>query len=638
MCGIAGIFQPGLESDEIARRLALMNEAMVHRGPDSEGMVVAHGAGLAMRRLAIIDVGGGRQPVTNESETLSLVMNGEIYNYRELGARLRSAGHEIRSASDTEVALRDFEESPDAFPGDLRGMFAVAAWDRENGSVTLAVDRLGIKPLYVVADEGRLVFASELRSLLASGLVSSEIDPEALSQYFAFGYVASPLTILQGVFRLRAGEVLHWSPSQGARIDRYWELPAAAGSCDLDAVDLRAEVRRRLRDAVESHLVSDVPLGAFLSGGVDSSTIVALMSEAGAAPLRTFSIGFADSRYDELPYARQIARRFATEHHELVVEPEHADVLEEMALHFGEPFADPASLPTYFVSRLAGKHVKVALSGDGADELFMGYTVFRGLDAAGRAEALPGGVRATVRSLASHPPRTGSSRVDDRTRQIAKRLADSALPAAQAFRAKAMPYGAAAAARCLSQGVRAAIERHDPFRPFEEAWRSSAAPVAEDPLERFVRSGITVVLPDDMLVKVDRMSMAHSLEVRVPFLDHHLVEFLAALPVRRRFPRWRLKWLLRDAMRDLLPDEILDRPKHGFTVPLSAWFRDDLAAFAESRLLSREAADSGFYDADAVARLISDHRDNRGDLGGGIWMLVIFEIWRQTLDLEAPIG
>lgn len=638
MCGIAGIFQATLEADEVARCLTAMSDAMAYRGPDDAGMLAEHGAGLAMCRLAIIDVEGGSQPVTNEDGTVSLVMNGEIYNYRELGTRLRRNGHAMRSASDTEVAVHDFEQSRGAFPSDLRGMFALAAWDRSRTSVTLAVDRLGIKPLYFVADKQRLVFASEMRSLLASGLVTPVLDPEALAQYFTYGYVASPRSILRGVQRLRAGEALQWSPLEGPQIRRYWDLPAATEPWGGSAAELRTEIRRRLRDAVKSHLVSDVPLGALLSGGVDSSAIVALMSEAGAAPVRTFSIGFADPGYDELPYARRVARRFGTDHTEVVLEPSHVEVLEDVVRHFGEPFADPAALPTYFVSKLASQSVKVALSGDGADELFMGYTLFRGLDVARHAQALPGCVRNAVAALSRSLPVAGLPQWDDRVRHVAKRVADSMLSPAQAFRSKSRPAGAEAAVHCLSAEVRRVFARTAPFEAFAAAGNRTPGSFGGDPLQPFVDAGMAVSLPDDMLVKVDRMSMAHSLEVRVPFLDHQLVEFVSKLPVRTRMPHFKLKWLLRDSMRGLLPDEILDRPKHGFGVPLSAWFRNDLAGYARNLLLSGEARGSGFYDSAALANLFDQHSSNRGDFSGGIWLLVIFEIWRAGLGLEAALA
>ena len=636
VCGIAGLFHGGLVRDEVAATLERMTAAMVHRGPDGSGVIAADGGGLAMRRLAVIDLAGGDQPMVNETGAVAVVMNGEVYNYRLLRERLRGAGHTFRTDSDTEVAVHSYEASPRGFPKDLRGMFSVAVWDRDRNSVTLAIDPLGIKPVYYIADVDRLCFASEMGSLMASGLVDSAVSGKALAQYFALGYVAAPESIFTAVKRLRPGEVLRWVPGEGACTETYWEVPAAA-QLPPGGADLRIQVRDQLREAVRSHLISDVPVGAFLSGGVDSSAIVALMSEVAEFPVRTFSIGFADPRHDERRFARRVAQTFGTIHEELILEPSHTDAIDGIVRHFGEPFGDPASLPTYFVSRMASERVKVALSGDGADELFLGYTLYRGLEVARMTQRLPVWVRGSCEQAGR---RVAESRLAGRAPavdRLAKRSLDTMRPPRTAFRSKMKPPGAGSLTACLHPWVRRAIAGFDPFEPYETAWRRWNVDRQPVGLDGFVYGQIKVSLPDDMLCKVDRMSMAHSLEVRVPFLDQSLVEFVSGLPMSSRFPRWRRKALLRDAMRGLLPDEILDRPKHGFTIPISGWFRNDLFAFARERLLSSDARESGFYDSGGVHDLLESHARTEREVSGGLWMLLMFEVWRHGLGLSAHV-
>ena len=650
MCGIAGLFVPDADRGRIQAELEAMSAALVHRGPDDAGILADDGGGLAMRRLAIIDVRGGHQPQLNESGDLAVVMNGEIYNFKELRRRLTAGGHVFRTGSDTETVVHCFEDAPTAFARDLRGMFALAVWDRRDGSVTLAVDPLGIKPLYYVAAGSRLVFASELGSLLAGGSVQRLIDPQALSEYFAFGYSCAPGTIYRGVRRLEPGHVLRWAPGRGGSLARYWDLPAprpggrpageaavrAAGeSAVRPGAEPAAAVRELLGDAVRSHMVSDVPVGAMLSGGVDSSAVVALMSEASGAPVRTFTVGFTDPRHDERAHARRIATRFGCDHHEVVLQPASVDTIPQLVGHFGEPFADPAALPMYFVSQLAREHVKVALSGDGADELFLGYTYFRGLEVTRRLQGLPGWARrGLVRSgedLLGTRLAARSARAD----RFGRRLAASGLSLPEAFLRKISLDGAESARICLAQDVVRALEARPPLAPYGRAWREYRGRGAGDALETLAYGQMKVSLPDDMLCKVDRMSMAHSLEVRVPFLDQALVEYVSSLPMAQRFPGRRLKGLLREALRDTLPGDVLDRPKHGFTVPLPAWFRGDLVGYARELLLSSEARASGFYDPAAVDRLIGDHAGTRRQATGGLWTLIVFEAWRSSQGVDA---
>ena len=610
--------------------LRSMRAAIAHRGPDDEGVFVEGNVGLGIRRLSIIDLAGGHQPISNEDGTATVVFNGEIYNFAELRAELAERGHVFSTRSDTEVIVHGYEEFGHDVVHRLRGMFAFALWDARLEELFVAVDRFGIKPLYWAHGLEGLAFASELPSLLRAGLVSRELDRQSLAEYLALGYVPAPRSILGGVRKLLPATQLTWRPGSDPELTTYWRPPLARPS-EAGTEELRATVLEGLRDAVRSHLISDVPLGAFLSGGIDSSTIVALMAEVSSQPVRTFSIGFDDSEHDELDKARIVASRFGTDHHELVVEPAAVDVLPTIVEHFAEPFADASALPTYFVSGLAADSVKVALSGDGGDELFIGYTTFQGVELARAFKPLPKVVKRSLAAVAGSPPRLPWPTWNDRLGRASKRALDSLADPADAYRSKVALTDPSAVAALLSPGLRADLVALDPFRAINASLAVDLN--GADPLERFLRANLDVSLPSDMLVKVDRMSMARSLEVRVPMLDHVFAEAVLSLPVRRRFPRWRLKGLLRDSMRGILPPEILDQRKHGFTVPVTRWFRGDLDVFAREILLDSATARRGFFDARALESALATHVSGTRNYGSVIWSLLIFELWcRQLLD------
>jgi asparagine synthase (glutamine-hydrolysing) len=630
MCGICGIaaVDPARRID--ADRLQRMSDVIDYRGPDDAGMHIAGRIGLAARRLSIIDLERGKQPVHNEDRTVHVVFNGELYNYQALRSQLRARGHDFSTRSDTEVVVHAYEEWGTSCLELFRGMFAFAIWDDPNETLLLAVDRFGIKPLYYGLLDGDLVFGSELVCLLASGRLAKEVDDAALAEYFTLGYIPPPATIFRGARKLEPGTFLRWTPHGGVRVDRYWDVPAAR----LDGVPpaglLRRELRELLRDAVRAHLVSDVPVGAFLSGGIDSSTVVALMSEVSDQPVQTFSIGFNAPEYDERPLARLVAERFKTDHHELVVEPESADILPQLVSHFQEPFADSSALPTYYVSELARRSVKVALSGDGGDEMFVGYTTFLGVELARYAQALPPAARRLLTSVPVRIPTSRRARWNDRITRWQKWAADTALPPEDAYRSKITMTGLPTIWPLLTPELRRRLDGQNPFRAVDNALVATAAAPS---LERILYAGLKVSLPGDMLVKVDRMSMANSLEVRVPLLDHILAEFVGRLPVATRFPRWRLKALLKETMADVLPLEVLRQRKHGFTVPLAAWFRGDLAQFAVDVLLSNEARERGFLDRGPLEDFLRDHVRGSRNFGPAIWSLLMFELWcRQILD------
>jgi asparagine synthase (glutamine-hydrolysing) len=631
MCGICGVVL-GDRAESVSEAVVrAMCAAISHRGPDDEGIFLDRFVGLGARRLSIIDVEGGHQPISSEDGSVTAAYNGEIYNFRELREELQARGHSFATRADTEVLVHGWEEFGVDVVQRLRGMFAFAIWDARAEELFLAVDRFGIKPLYWAAGTGAFVLGSELSCVLASGLVDRELDHQALAEYFAVGYIPAPSTILRGVKKLPPATRMRLKPGSEPSLDRYWSPPSAREADGGDVERIRADLLDALRDAVRSHLVSDVPLGAFLSGGIDSSVIVALMAEASSEPVRTFSIGFPDAEHDELDKARLVAARYATDHHELVVEPSGVDVLPKLVSHFAEPFADASALPTYHVSSLAAQSVKVALSGDGGDELFVGYTTFQGVELARRLERIPRPLREAALAVAGGVPRLPWPTIADRADRAVKRASDSLVGATDAYRRKVALTDPGVVAPLLTSDLRAQLSAHNPFRAIDASLGANAN--GGDPLERFLRTNLDVSLPSDMLVKVDRTSMASSLEVRVPFLDHVLAEFVLALPVRTRFPRWRLKGLLRDAVRDLLPEPLLTQSKHGFTVPLSRWFRDDLNGFAADVLLDDATARRGYLDVHAVRDVLSNHATGRRNAAALIWSLLMFELWcREVLE------
>lgn len=641
MCGIAGIIHRDKLSAVERATVRRMCDAIAHRGPDDEGFYVEGRAGLGMRRLSIIDLAHGQQPMMNEDSSLHLVFNGEIYNYRELRGELIARGHVFQTESDTETIIHAYEEYGDDFLSRLRGMFAVALWDERREQLTLAVDRFGIKPLYYAADERGIVFGSELKCLEASRLISKEIDYDALAEYFTLGYIPPPATIYRSVRKLAPASVLRWTPREDARIETYWRLPAEEYETEESATLVRKRLRAALRDAVASHLMSDVPVGAFLSGGIDSGSIVALMSECGAQPIRTFTVGFKEREHSETELARLVARKFRTEHHEIIIELETVEILPELVSAFDEPFADSSALPTYYVSKAAREFVKVALSGDGGDELFLGYNYFRGLELARQMQRLPAAVRRALAAAPALLPRTSNAARNDKLARFRKRVADTMLAPTDSYRSKIRMPGLDAALPLLSEELRDKLLSANPYAAVDRALEENLSRnsthqthnLKTHPLAPFIHAGLKVSLAGDMLVKVDRMSMKNSLEVRVPLLDHVLAEQVARLPVAQRLSRGKLKGLLRETMADALPPEILRAPKHGFTVPLAAWFRGDLAAYAEDALLNADARASNFYDANAIKSLLAEHRSGRRDVGALVWSLLVFELWRKRSGL-----
>jgi asparagine synthase (glutamine-hydrolysing) len=617
MCGIAGTL--GLTHGVRAEAAAIrrMCRTLAHRGPDDEGVHVDGELGMGMRRLKIIDLATGRQPLANEDGTVWTVYNGEIYNYRDLRVSLERAGHRFTTRSDTEVIVHLYEDHGADFVRHLTGMFAIAVWDARLRTLVLARDRLGIKPLYYAVEGGRLVFGSEIKALLEHG-VSRDVDDQALHDYLSLGYVPAPRSIFRGIRKVMPGHVVLCAG--GAVTSRpYWQLTyPEPPPRPRSAASYAEELRPLLRTVVAEHLVSDVPLGVFLSGGVDSSTLVATMRHLGVDPLRTFSIGFEERSFNELDSARVVARTFATDHHELVVRPDAAALLPELVRAFDEPFADSSAIPVYGVARLARSQVTVALSGEGGDEVFGGYLTYRAHKLASLYRRLPRALTAWLPLAVRRLP-TSHRRVSFDYK--AKRFVTGALrPPADAHYWWKVLLDEPAKAALYASGT---TGTRDPCRLYREAW--DACPL--DPLTRLQHIDLSVYLPDDLLVKADRMSMATSLEVRVPFVDHRIVEFAASLPPGLKVRGLTTKYILKRTMRGDVPARILSGKKRGFNVPMAAWLAGDLRELVHDVLGERRVRQAGFFDPAAVAALIRAHESRHADHSRTIYALLMFALW-----------
>ena len=615
MCGIAGIvsFDAGPVLVEDVRAMCA---AMVHRGPDDEGFHVGPRVGLGMRRLSIIDLATGHQPIANEDGTVWAILNGEIYNYRELRHSLECRGHVFRTATDTETIVHLYEEYGERCVEKLRGMFAFAVWDERRRALLLARDRLGIKPLYYTLSGGRLLFASELKALLELPEVERTVNPGSLDHLLTFLYTPPSESIVAGVRKLGPGRVLVASAAGEIRTERYWALRFEPER-GLRAVQFEDRLRELLRESVDLHMVSDVPLGAFLSGGIDSSSVVATMARLSPRPVKTFSIGFPDRDFTELDYARQVASALGTDHHELIVEPGDLHVVEEIAWHLDEPFGDSSSIPTWFVSKLAAQEVTVALSGDGGDELFGGYDKYV---VEGRERLLrfvPAWTRRLLAAISAAMPEGGKGKNFLRHCSLAE--AERYLDACTLFKLEEKR-------KLLSPDLFAALRGGEaPHADKSRHWLSALQSLD---LESY--------LPLDILTKVDRMSMAHSLEARVPLLDHKLVEFAATIPPELLLHRGTTKYVFKRAMKGILPDAVIERPKRGFAIPLGRWFRGKLGDFARDLLLSDTCRRRGFFNPRYLAELLARQRPD--DLGLQLWTLLSFELWcRAFLDRRRSV-
>jgi len=624
MCGICGVwnYASGAPAErEVLRRMA---DAMAHRGPDDAGFYFddTAGLGLGFRRLAIIDLSAaGHQPMANEDGSVWLVVNGEIYNFPVLRAALEARGHVFRSRSDSEVILHHYEEHGTAGVADLDGMFALAVWDSRERRLSLARDRVGKKPVYFYDDGQRLLFASELKALLVDPSLPRELDWHAFAEFLALGEVTGARAILKGISKLPAA---HWLQHDGRRrvTERYWDwLPAfRASNGTRPETEWIADIRSALRQAVARRMISDVPLGAFLSGGVDSSAVVATMATLSSRPVKTFTIGFRDARFDDRGYARNVAQYFGTDHQEFIVEPETLrDLLPCLVRQYDEPFADPSALPTYYVAKLAREHVTVALSGDGGDEACAGYDRYAKALRETLVDRIPQGLRRALLSPFSLLP------VGAPGRKSACRLM---LNATDRYVSMMRLMPAEQAAALLTPNVRRLLDG-DGAAAIAAALNCAAD---LDPLSRWQYADGRVYLPDDILVKVDRASMLNSLEVRCPLLDRGFLELMASVPPALRLSGGSGKWLFKRALHGVVPTPILERPKMGFGVPLEMWFRDDLAAFVREVLWDRRTIERGIFSPSALQRLIRA-QTRRRQLTPHLWAALVFELWcRAYLD------
>ena len=606
-----------IDADSVHR----MCQTIVHRGPDDEGVYARGPAGLGMRRLSIIDLSGGRQPIHNEDETIWVVFNGEIYNFLELRRELESRGHRFYTHSDTEVIIHLYEESGADCVKQLRGMFAIALYDERQGSLLLARDRLGKKPLHYALHQGRLYFGSEIKTILAVQPDLAEVDPEGLLQYFYFGYIPDPLTIFRQIHKLPAAHLAEFRNGE-IEVRQYWDLPEYGTHPAISEEECLEQLEKRLQEAVRIRLISDVPLGALLSGGVDSSIVVALMARESAKPVQTFSIGFKEEKFNEAEYARKVAERFGTDHHELVLDPNLEDTLHHQSGMLEEPFGDSSMLPTYYVCRMARQQVTVALSGDGGDELFAGYDRYLTAIDRRKFDSLPGWVGSIYRARIHGLIPAGT---------YGKNLAwNASLNARDRYLDSLAFFPALHRERDLftADFIQRAQRLPDPLREWQRLYDDAPA---NDSLSRLLYLDTKTYLNGDILAKVDRMSMATSLEVRVPMLDHEFLEWVTSLPIAWKFrARERKQVLKKLAERVGIPAEVIHRRKQGFQLPLVEWMRGETQAKFWSVLLEPRTLQRGYFKPDAIKSLIDEHVQRRRNRSGLLWRMVVLELWHRN--------
>ncbi len=627
MCGIAGkVDFAGAVDDRLLERMC---RVMEHRGPDARGIYNQGGVGLGIQRLAIIDVQGGNQPVFSEDGQVVVVMNGEIYNFRELRAELIDGGHRFTSRCDTEVLVHLYEELGARLVERLHGMFAFAIWDKRRRRLLLGRDRVGKKPLFWSRRGDQVWFGSEVRCLLQDPTVERVPNAEAIASYLAFQYVPHPLSAFVGIEKLPPATTLSITAS-GTTAQRYWSLDYSQSS-SAPQTELEERLRELIWESTRSRLVSEVPLGAFLSGGVDSSVVVAAMADQTSGPVKTFSIGFPDPAFDELAFARVVAKQFSTDHHEFVVEPHASEIMPKLARHYGEPFADSSALPSFYLAELTSRHVTVALNGDGGDESFAGYGRYAVNHVAARLDWLPPGVRRLAPAIAR---RLGASGPPNGARARAQRLAYALALEPQGRYAHWMSaFPASVRPEMLQPDFLATVADCRLDDTIGVPWSESSA---RTPLERMLDADVNTYLPGDLLVKMDIATMAHSLEARSPLLDHRVMEFAAALPAELKLSRGKGKLLLKSSLRGLLPDEVLDRPKMGFGVPLARWFREELRELPREVLLPGDARVHRYVRPAAIARMLEEHQTAHADHSLRLWVLLQLEYWHREV-VESPI-
>lgn len=615
MCGIAGLFATRGNLEQPPEVVEAMCEQIVHRGPDDRG-TYRHAIGhIGMQRLSIIDISTGHQPIHNEDQTIWIVFNGEIYNFQELRKTLEGRGHRFYTHTDTECIVHGYEEWGENVFEHLRGMFGIAILDLNRQRLVLGRDRLGKKPLYyTVLPDGTLAFGSELKCLTVVPGFARRVCPQATHDYFVFGYVPAPASIYEGVFKLPPAHYLV-AENGKQRIQRYWDLPFGPKWPD-DPATLKARLRDALEDAVRVRLVSDVPFGAFLSGGLDSSVVAALMARNMNQPVKTFSIGFREERFNELPAARAVAQHIGAEHTELIVEADAVSALRDLVWYFDEPFGDSSAIPTFLVSKLARRHVKMVLSGDGGDELFAGYERYAKYQKLRRLRRATLGLAGPGLGAAAKLCKNSSKR---RLSRISSRLNLD-------FPDDYISGVALSTNEDLHQMLSADLIKPDIYRSVRNHFSLEGI---EEPMERVLSGDITTYLADDILVKVDRMSMANSLEARAPLLDHQLLEFSARLPFELKLYKGQGKRLFREIAKDLLPAGILHRPKQGFAIPIAEWLRNDLRELALDTFNSSDFQNCGVFNVPGVHRMLQEHLHGAKDWSESLWLILTYHSWAQ---------
>lgn len=621
MCGITGIFYPHQSETPSLDQLQRMTSVLVHRGPDAGDHYVNGPVGLGHRRLKIIDLEGGKQPLFNEDGSKVIVFNGEIYNFQDLRQILLTKGHRFETHSDTEVILHAYEEYGETCVNHLRGMFAFAIWDGEKQQLFLARDRVGIKPLYYYWDGRKFLFASEIKAILQDSQVRREIDPCALDDYLTYLYIPAPKTIFKNIRKLRPGHTLTVS-HHGLKEQEYWDLNFAPKN-NLSETDYAAGLLEKLRESVAIHMMSEVPLGAFLSGGIDSSAVVGLMAGLMNQPVNTASIGFRESGFDELPYARRVAAQFHTCAYEKIVETNAAMILDDLVWHFDEPFADSSMVPTYYVSQVARERVTVCLSGDGGDENFAGYRRYRFDVLENRIRALlPCSLRRPVfGTLGWAYPKADWLPQIFRAKTL---LTNLSLSPEEGYFHSLSWFSPKMKSHLYRESLKKDLREYASLSVMQTYFDRSQG---WDPLSRIQYVDIKTYLVDDILTKVDRASMAHSLEVRVPLLDHEVMEYAASIPSRYKLHNGDGKYVLKHALKDLLPSEVMNRRKMGFSIPLAQWFRAGLKATFEERVFAQDAFIGELFDLSPIHQWWAQHQRGTRDYAYYLWALLVLEGW-----------
>ena len=598
-----------------------MCKALEHRGPDSRGLHVEGQVGLGIQRLRVIDLQTGDQPIYNEDGSLVVVLNGEIYNFRELRRDLLRRGHRLATEGDTEVIVHLYEEMGPRCVEALHGMFAFGLWDQNERRLVLARDRVGKKPLYYADRPDALSFASELTALMEDAEIPRDPDPAALDAYLAFRWVPAPASAFAAARKLRAATYMVLDET-GVRTERYWRLDFSAKRRFANAAERNEEIRGHIRRAVGRRMIADVPLGAFLSGGVDSSTVVAAMAEQSSEPVRTFSIGFTHDEYNELPQARLVAERFATEHHEYVVEPDAVGILPRIIRHYGEPFADPSAIPSFYVAEMARREVTVALNGDGGDETFAGYRRYAANRLLARADHAPAAARRLLQRAGALLPASG--RIESPVNRVRRALSVLGAAPDERYAAYMTQLNGLDRDQLYAPEYRRTLPESAVLEVIRAPWQESTA---TEIVDRMLDVDTQTYLTDDLLAKIDIATMAHSLEGRSPLLDHEFMEFAASLPPTDKLSGRSYKVALKEAVRGWVPDEILDAPKRGFRLPIHDWLRSDLRNYARDVLLDPAAIERGHFNHTYVERLLDEHAHNQADHSQGIWTLLMYELW-----------